>query len=311
MNKHTLTNRIREFIETLEFDSYSIIKSEEVNINTQTKYIEWLESGYNASMGYLENNINKRFNPSILVSGAKTIIIFTQNYYPPFLQEGDLPQIAYYAYGKDYHDVLKSKLKKVYEFCQFINKDIEGRFFCDSAPVLERYWAEKTGMGWIGKNSLFIQPNKGSYFFLASIILNVELEYDEIKSRMYSKCGNCTKCIDACPTKAIEKPYVINAQKCLSYQTIENKEDINTNIIENMNNRFFGCDICQQICPWNRFSSSNQIIEFKPSNDILNLTLDDYINLDEDSYTRIFKGSPLKRIKLKGLKRNANALKKK
>lgn len=270
MNKNELTERVKDYALSLGFDEFKILQCAEVDEDTKRKYNEWILSGYNASMDYLERNIEKRFDPSLLVPGAKSIILFILNYFPHKIQGTEYPQIAYYAYGKDYHKVIKDKLKKLFVYCQSLDSDIDGRFFCDSAPVLERYWAEKAGLGWIGKNSLLITPKHGSYFFIASLILNIELEYDE-SVHVKSRCGTCSCCIDACPTNAIIRPCVVDANRCLSYQTIENKGEISQDIIPLMNNRFFGCDICQIVCPWNNFAKSNDTPEFLANSKILKM----------------------------------------
>lgn len=308
MDKSILTQKIRNHIETLGFDTYRIIPADAVDKANRDKLHEWLSSGFYASMDYMNRNIEKRLDPRILVEGAKTIIVFALNYYPKEFQTPDKPQIAYYAYGQDYHDVIKERLKTLHDYCQSLSPDISGRYFCDTAPIMERYWAAKAKLGWIGKHSLLIIPRKGSYYFLASFVLNIELEYDDVEAIKMPDCVNCTKCIDACPTQAIVAPRVVDANKCLSYQTIENKGEIDPELISRMSNRFYGCDICQQVCPWNRFAIGNEVKEFQPKPDLLNLTGDDIEQLSIEQYQSIFKGSAMKRAKLSGLKRNIDAL---
>lgn len=305
-----ITKQIRTYIESLDFDEYRIAPVSALS-DTEIFYLdEWIKKGYEADMAYMRNNRDKRVDPTKLVDNAKSILTFALNYYPEKFQENDKPQIAYYAYGKDYHDVVKDKLKNIFEYIQKLDPSINGRFFCDTAPVLERYWASKSKLGWIGKNSMLIIPNKGSYFFLGTIILDTLLVYDDLSRVKMPSCVNCTRCVDACPTKAIVSPYQIDSNKCLSYQTIENKDDLMPEFIaKNLNNRFYGCDICQQVCPWNRFANPNKNLDFSPNDELLSLSLDEILSLSIEKYQKIFKGSAMKRAKLKGLKRNAHYLK--
>lgn len=257
-------------------------------------------------MGYMERNREKRFDPSLLVEGAKSVICVALNYYPQKLQPEEHPQFAYYAYGKDYHDVVKGKLLKLSAYIKTICPGSEGRAFVDTAPVLERYWAAKAGLGFAGKNSLLIIPQNGSYFFLGELIINIEFEYDK---PLTLSCGNCTRCMDACPTKAIVSPMMIDSDKCISYQTIENKGEISSNIIPKLGNRLYGCDICQQVCPWNRFAEPNNTDEFRPSEAFMVLSSERLESLTEEEYREIFRGSAVKRAKFAGFKRNLEALK--
>lgn len=305
----SLTLQIKNFAYSLGFNAVGICKAEAVNELNSAGYQSWLANSYQADMDYMARNVEKRLDPRLLVEGARSIIIVALNYYPHKFQPEENPQIAYYAYGKDYHDVVKSKLKLLYEYCQSLDSSVEGRYFCDTAPLLERYWAAKAGLGWVGKNSLLIIPKRGSFFFLGALVINAELEYEDVESMKIPNCGNCTRCIDACPTKAIVAPRVIDSNRCLSYQTIENRGKIDQQIVPLMNNRFYGCDLCQQACPWNRYSKSHSTEEFNPSDELLNLDEDKLTNLDEESYQRIFKGSAIKRAKLSGLKRNIEAWK--
>lgn len=308
MNKKQLTDKIRKYIASLNFDAYRIIPADSVDEIEQKRFQKWLAQGYHSSMDYMERNIEKRLDPRILVKEAKSIIVFALNYYPQYFQTADKPQIAYYAYGNDYHEVIKNKLKSLYNYCSSLSPDISGRYFCDTAPMLERYWATKAKLGWIGKHSLLIIPRHGSYYFLASFVLNIELEYDDIKEQKLPDCVNCTRCMDACPTGAIVDARVIDANRCLSYQTIENKGDIPESLISRMNNRFYGCDICQQVCPWNRFATGNEVEEFQPKIDLLNLTAKDWEEMSTVQYQRMLKGSAMKRAKFSGLKRNIQSL---
>jgi len=307
MNNSSISEQIRLYAASIGFDACGFSKAE--SIGTEREHLKaWLDKGYNAGMDYLSRNLDKRCDPTLLVEGAKTIISVALNYYPAKKQSPSNPQIAYYAYGKDYHDIVKVKLQQLLDYIRTLLPNVTGRAFCDTAPVMERYWAAKSGIGFIGKNSLLIIPQKGSYFFLGEIIIDAELKYDEPISL---SCGNCTRCLDACPTNAFEDKYILDSGKCISYQTIENKGEIDKHIIPLLNNRFYGCDICQQVCPWNRFSKPHNTPEFNPSDELLFLTQDQLDNLTETEYQWIFKGSAMKRAKLWGLQRNAKAIKKK
>lgn len=305
MNREELSKQIKEYALSLGFDACGICKAEAVDAKNKIHFENWIENGYNADMEYMSRNADKRLDPRILVESAKSVIVLALNYYPHEFQDRNNPQIAYYAYGKDYHEVVKEKLKDLYSYCQSLNNTIEGRYFCDTAPLLERYWATKAGLGWIGKHSLLIIPKRGSYFFLSTLILNIELEYETTKKM--PDCVSCSKCIDACPTGAITAPRIIDANKCLSYQTIENKGEIPEVIIPQMNNRFYGCDICQQACPWNKFATPHRTSDFKPSEELLQLTSLKIEAMQVEDYQRIFKGSAMKRAKISGLKRNNDA----
>lgn len=263
---------------------------------------EWLKRGNQGKMSYLENYFDKRLDPTLLVPGAKSVISLMFNYYP----ETDLAnatnlKIAKYAYGEDYHFVVKDKLKTLFERIQEEVGAVDGRVFVDSAPVMERAWAKKSGLGWIGKNSLLLNKNSGSFFFLAEIILDLELEYD---GPVKDYCGTCTACIDACPTDAITEPYVVDGSKCISYFTIELKEEIPASVKGKFENWVFGCDICQDVCPWNRFSKPHHEPKFNPNNALTSLLQSDWKELTEDVFRKVFKDSPVKRTKLEGLKRN-------
>ncbi len=266
----------------------------------------WLTKGYQGSMSYLEKNIDKRLDPRLLVPGSKSVISLSYNYFPPkkLIDENNFI-ISKYAYGKDYHKVLKKKLKKLFARIREKMGEIEGRVFVDSAPIHERAWAKLSGLGWVGKNSLLINKNKGSYFFLAEIICDLELEYDE---PVLNRCGSCTRCIDACPTDAITEAQVIDANKCISYLTIENKESIPEELRGSLNDSIFGCDICQDVCPWNKRSTPHNEKEFIPNKELKKLKRKDWIELTEETFNKIFEGSAVKRTKYKGLTRNIKAL---
>jgi epoxyqueuosine reductase len=263
----------------------------------------WLANGLHGTMQYMENHFDLRIDPSRLVPGAKSVITLLLNYFPEEKQSEAAPKISKYAFGNDYHKVIKSKLKL---FLQEISEqigEVHGRGFVDSAPVLERAWAQKAGIGWIGKNGNLINKQSGSFFFIATLIVDLELEYDNAFVKDY--CGTCTKCIDECPTEAILPDKVIDGSKCISYFTIELKDAlIPDNMKGRLDNWMFGCDVCQDVCPWNRFSTSTNEINFAPIPEILNFTKNDWEELTEESFKSIFAKSPLKRSQFSGVKRN-------
>ncbi len=278
-------------------------------LEKEAKRLEnYLKQQYHGKMSYMENHFDKRLDPRLLVDNAKSVVSLLLNYYPKETQKGeDTPKIAKYAYGKDYHHVIKKKLKELYFF---INKEIGevgGRVFVDSAPVLDKAWAEKSGLGWVGKNGNLINPKHGSFFFIAELILDIELAYD---GPIKDYCGTCTRCIDACPTGAIVKPYVVDGSKCISYLTIELKDEIIPKEFKGkMENWIFGCDICQDVCPWNRFSKPTQEADFSPHENLLKMSKADWFDLTEEIFQELFKKSAVKRTKYKGLKRNIDFLK--
>lgn len=262
----------------------------------------WLSDGMHADMHYMENHFEKRTNPEKLLPGSKSVIVVLLNYYPANkLPDKNNFQISKYAYGRDYHKVMKNKLKKLQKT---IHDDIvahEARVFVDSAPLLEKALAGKAGLGWIGKNANLISPVHGSFVFIGEILLNVELKYD---AAIRDFCGSCTKCIMACPTNAIVKPYVIDSRRCISYWTIENKGSITEKFNGKFRDMIFGCDICQDVCPWNRKSKPHTIDEFKPSPDLVGMTKEKWINLEEEEFNKLFQNSAVKRTKYEGLMRN-------
>ncbi len=266
------------------------------------KLEQWLKDGMNGEMGYMENHFDKRLDPRLLVDGAKSVISFLYNYYSPQQQlDPQAPRISKYAYGEDYHFVVKDKLK---ELLQYINEtigEVSGRAFVDSAPVLERAWAAKSGLGWVGKNANIINKGHGSFFFLSELIIDLPLDYDKPAT---DHCGTCTACIDACPTQAIVQPNIVDGSKCISYFTIELKEAIPNEVKGKFDNWMFGCDVCQDVCPWNRFATPHREERFAPSNDLMQMTKQDWIDISEDVFAKIFKNSPVKRTKYNGLKRN-------
>jgi len=299
--------QIKERARNLGFDACGICRTEIVDTQQQKSFKKWIEDLYHADMDYMARNEDKRFDPSLLVEDARSIISVALNYYPSVKQPEDHPQFAYYAYGRDYHDVVKEKLNRLLEYIKSFDDTIHGRAFADTAPVMEHYWAAKAGIGFIGKNSLLIIPRKGSYFFLGEIIINIELDYD---TPLSVSCGNCTRCIDNCPTKAIVSPGMVDAKRCISFQTIENKGEIDESVTPYLNNRLYGCDICQMVCPWNKYASPHNIKEFDPKDAFLELSADKLEDLTVDEYRSIFKGSAVKRAKFDGLKRNLAAIKK-
>jgi epoxyqueuosine reductase len=262
---------------------------------------EWLKRGYHGKMSYMENHFDKRLDPTLLVPGAKSVISLLYNYYPEKDLANDNLKIAKYAYGEDYHFVIKDKLSEFLQHIQNEIGDVQGRAFVDSGPVMERSWAKKSGIGWIGKNSLLLNKSMGSFFFLAELIIDLELEYDG-PAKDY--CGTCTACMDACPTDAIPQPYVVDGSKCISYFTIELKEEIPSSVKGKFENWIFGCDICQDVCPWNSFSKPHQENRFSPHPDLKNMTQSDWREITDEVFQKLFKKSAVKRTKLEGLKRN-------
>ena len=298
------SEEIKQAAIELGFDACGICAADDSG--QYSNYTHWISSGFQGDMSYLERNLEKRIDPRKLVEGAKSIICVALNYFPSQFLPPEVPQIAYYTYGEDYHDVVRGKLYKLLEFIQKSFPAVDGRAFCDSAPVLERYWAAKSGIGFIGKNTLLIIPNKGSFFFFFVLIINLELDYDE---PINNNCGKCDKCQQACPTNAFVKPYVLNAKKCISYQTIENKSShIDESVVPFLKNNLYGCDICQKVCPWNRFSKSHTTEEFSPKKEFLTLDLERLENINKDDFKFLFKKSAIKRIKFAGLQRNIRAV---
>ena len=269
----------------------------------------WLKQCYNGEMSYMENHFDKRLDPTKLVEGAKSVISMGLNYFTQTVQtDPNAPKISKYAYGTDYHSVIKDKLK---ELLHVINEKIGhvgGRAFVDSAPVLDKAWAKKAGLGWVGKSTNLINKETGSFFFLAELIVDIELEYDIPATKDH--CGTCTRCIDACPTEAIVGPYIVDGSRCISYLTIELKSEIPTEFKGKMDNWMFGCDVCQDVCPWNRFSTLNKEMAFQPNNELLNMSARDWEEISEDVFQKVFQKSPVKRTKYAGLKRNIDFLKK-
>jgi epoxyqueuosine reductase len=306
MDKEQLSNFIREQAISLGFLQVSFAKAAEMT--EEARNLEkWLNKNYQGKMSYLENHFDKRIDPRKLVEGAKTVISLSFNYFPAEQQrETDAPKLAKYAYGEDYHYVLKEKLHHLLALIKEKTGEINGRCFVDSAPVLERDWAKRSGLGWIGKNTMLISPQKGSFFFLAELILDLELNYDAPISDF---CGTCRRCIDACPTGSIsEKGYLMDASKCISYLTIELRDEIPKEFTGKMENWAFGCDICQDVCPWNRFSKPHNEVAFLPREGLLDMKRADWLEITEDLFKKVFKNSAVKRTKFSGLIRNLKFL---
>lgn len=266
----------------------------------------WLNKNHNGKMAYMENHFDKRLNPTLLVDDAKSVVSLLLNYYPEEEQIQDSFKISKYAYGKDYHFVIKEKLKELLFSIQETIGEVSGRVFVDSAPVLDKAWAAKSGLGWIGKNSNLLTQKVGSFYFIAELIIDLDLEYDYLTT---NHCGSCTACIDACPTQAIIAPYIVDGSKCISYFTIELKENIPAEMKGHFDDWVFGCDTCQDVCPWNRFSKSHNEPLFNPNPALLSMTKKDWEEMTEETFKIVFKDSPVKRTKFEGLQRNIHFLK--
>lgn len=305
-NRYKYSQLIKDEAKRLGFESCGIAKAQ--FLEKEAKNLEiWLKNAHQGTMGYLENHFDKRLDPRLLVDGAKSVISLSFNYYPEKQQIKNTYKIAKYAYGNDYHDVLKNKLTALLHFISDTIGQVNGRAFVDSAPVMERAWAQQSGLGWIGKNTLLLQKKKGSFHFLAELIIDLDLAYDTPFTNNF--CGNCTKCIDACPTNAISKNGYLKAKQCISYLTIELKNEIPIEFQSKMNDWIFGCDICQDVCPWNSFSRFHQENDFIADNNLLKFTKKDWEEISEDVFLKIFKKSPIKRPKYSGIIRNISFVK--
>ena len=301
-----LSVNIKDKAKELGFDACGI--AEVSSADTEALFFDrWIAEGCHAGMKYMENYRDIRLNPAGLVEGARSLISVALNYYPVQKQSPDAPRISYYAYGKDYHVVLKDKLRQLWQYIteELLSADEapQARVFTDSAPLLERYWAWKAGLGWIGKNTNLIIPGKGSFFFLGEIVTTLELDYDSPRK---NRCGDCRRCLDACPTGALESAGHLNANKCISYLTIEHKGDIPSQYAARLGDRLYGCDTCQEVCPWNRFARPTREAAFFPSPAFLSLKKEDLQTFTRDDYNRIFAGSAVKRAKYEGLIRTIN-----
>ncbi len=307
IGKKDYTRFIKDQARTLGFQAVGVSKAG--FLEEQAPLLEnWLQRGSHGQMTYMENHFDKRLDPTKLVDGARSVISLSLNYYTDEVQsDPQAPKISRYAYGEDYHTVIKDKLKVLIESIRDNIGEVNGRAFVDSAPVLDKAWAKKAGLGWIGKNSNLINKKAGSFFFLAELITDLELEYDIAPTEDH--CGTCTRCIDACPTEAIVAPYVVDGSKCISYLTIELKDELPSEFRGKMDNWMFGCDVCQDVCPWNKFSVLHTEPAFKASSDLLGISSSDWQEITQETFSRVFSKSAVKRTKFTGLKRNIEFLK--
>ena len=303
---HHQTSIIKEEAQRLGFLSCGISKAGFLE-EEAPRLENWLNNNMHGQMSYMENHFDKRLNPTLLVDDAKSVISLLLNYYPSELQKEDSYKISKYAYGQDYHHVIKEKLKELLHFIQTEIGEVSGRAFVDSAPVLDKAWAAKSGLGWVGKNSNLITQKVGSFYFIAELIVDLELDYDTPTT---DHCGSCTACLDACPTDAIVAPYVVDGSKCISYFTIELKDNLPQEMKGKFDDWMFGCDLCQDVCPWNRFSKPHNEPLFQTNSDILNFSKSDWEEITVDTFQKVFKNSAVKRTKYEGLLRNIDFLKK-
>ncbi|WNH11044.1 tRNA epoxyqueuosine(34) reductase QueG [Thalassobellus suaedae] len=304
-NKTKYTKLIKTEAKRLGFLSCGISKA--TFLEEEAPRLEkWLKNNMHGEMHYMENHFDKRLDPTKLVEGSKSVISLLLNYYPEKKQKESSFKLSKYAYGTDYHFVIKDKLKSLLNFIQEDIGAVHGRAFVDSAPVLDKAWAAKSGLGWIGKHSNLLTQQVGSFYFIAELIIDLDLEYD---SATTDHCGTCTACIDACPTEAITEPYVVDGSKCISYFTIELKDNIPTEFNGKFDDWMFGCDVCQDVCPWNRFSKAHNEPLFNPHPELLSMTKKDWEEITQDVFSKIFQKSAVKRTKFSGLKRNIDFLK--
>lgn len=307
---HSITSQIKAEAARLGFSACGMAQADAVDESDALRFKQWLQDGHNAGMAYMGNYEDKRLDPRLLMEGCQSVISLALNYFPEKVLDPSQCQFALYAYGKDYHDVMKEKLGQLADFISqklYPNTTTNIKICVDTAPILERYWAMKAGIGWIGKNHMLILPHKGSYFFLGELLIDQPLQYD---SPMEPQCGNCTLCLSRCPHGAISDHSSLNANRCLSYLTIENKGDIPQEFLPEKKDEdkkqdfIYGCDRCQQACPHNRFASPTTVREFSPSPDFLSMTPEGWQNLTREEYQKLFKGSAVKRAKYEGLMRN-------
>jgi epoxyqueuosine reductase len=296
------TQYIKSYASRLGFDYCGIARAQKLDEDAR-RLENWLNQGMHGAMGYMERYFDLRVDPTRLVPGAKSVITLLKNYFPAHEQENESVRISKYAYGKDYHEVIRGQMNQFLQLIQENIGEVNGRGFVDSAPVLERSWAQRSGLGWIGKNANLINKQNGSFFFIATLITDLSLDYDDAFAKDY--CGSCTRCIDACPTGAILPGKVVNGSQCISYFTIELKELL---IPAEMNGKFnnwaFGCDTCQDVCPWNRFSKPTQETAFTPIPEVLNLSTKEWEEMTEETFRKLFRDSPISRTKWKGMQRN-------
>ncbi len=300
------TSLIKSEAKRLGFLSCGVSKAGFLEIEAP-RLENWLNQDMHGEMGYMENHFDKRLDPTLLVEGSKSVISLLLNYYP-FEKQNDktAPKLSKYAYGTDYHFVIKDKLKALLHFIQDEIGEVHGRAFVDSAPVLDKAWAAKSGLGWIGKHSNLLTQQVGSFYFIAELIIDLELDYD---TPVTDHCGTCTACIDACPTQAIVEPYKVDGSKCISYFTIELKEQIPSSVKGQFDDWMFGCDVCQDVCPWNKFSKPHSEPLFNPHPELLSMTKQDWEDITQDTFSKVFQKSAVKRTKFSGLTRNINFLK--
>lgn len=302
---HEHTQLIKAEAKRLGFLSCGISKAEFLE-EEAPRLEKWLNNNMHGEMGYMENHFDLRLDPTKLVEGSKSVISLLLNYFPEVARKEDTYKVSKYAYGQDYHHIIKSKLRALQNFISEEIGEVHGRAFVDSAPVLDKAWAAKSGLGWIGKHSNLLTRQVGSFYFIAELIVDLELEYDH---RATDHCGSCTACIDACPTQAIVEPYVVDGSKCISYLTIELKNGIPSEFKGKMDDWMFGCDVCQDVCPWNRFSKPHREPLFNPHPELLSMTKKDWEEITEDVFRKVFQKSAVKRTKFSGLKRNIDFLK--
>lgn len=306
-NKETYSLFIKNEAKRLGFLSCGISKAEFLE-EEAPRLEKWLNQNKHGEMRYMENHFDKRLDPTKLVEDSKSVVSLLLNYFPKKSQIEDTYKLSKYAYGTDYHFVIKDKLKELLQSIQEKIGDVHGRAFVDSAPVLDKAWAAKSGLGWIGKHSNLLTQKVGSFYFIAELIINIELEYDTPTT---DHCGSCTACIDACPTDAIVDPYVVDGSKCISYFTIELKDNIPNDFKGQFDDWMFGCDVCQDVCPWNRFSKPHNEPLFNPHPELLQMTKKDWEDITEDTFKKVFKKSAVKRTKFSGLQRNIEFIKSK
>ena len=302
--KEHYTNLIKTEAKRLGFLSCGISKAEFLE-DEAPRLGQWLKEGKHGEMGYMENHFDKRLDPTILVEDSKSVVSLLLNYYPEQQQTEQSYKLSKYAYGTDYHFVIKDKLKQLLHYIQEEIGEVNGRAFVDSAPVLDKAWAARSGLGWIGKHSNLLTQQVGSFYFIAELIIDLELDYD---TPVTDHCGTCTACIDACPTEAIVQPYVVDGSKCISYLTIELRDNIPNEFKDKMDDWMFGCDVCQDVCPWNRFSKPHSEPLFNPHPELLSMTKKEWEEITEETFKKVFKNSAVKRTKFSGLTRNIKFL---
>lgn len=304
-NRQKYSSLIKSEAKRLGFLSCGISKAEFLE-KEAPRLENWLNQNHHGEMSYMENHFDMRLNPTLLVPDAKSVVSLLLNYFPSEIQNPDSYKISKYAYGQDYHFVIKEKLKELMHFIQTEIGEVSGRVFVDSAPVLDKAWAAKSGLGWIGKHSNLLTQKVGSFYFIAELIIDLDLQYDYATT---DHCGTCTACIDACPTEAIVTPYIVDGSKCISYFTIELKDNLPKEMKGKFDDWAFGCDICQDVCPWNKFSKPHNEPLFNPNLEILSYSKKDWQEMTDDVFKKVFKNSAVKRTKFEGLKRNISFLK--